>query len=553
MTDLWHSLHKSEFSYLRIVAEMWGLPFDAPDVRQGVDQLSEALVTSGVLLQAPEVLSEDEQQALIWLDQQGGRVPWDQFERKAGEIRQMGAGRMDREQPHLSPISVGESLWYRALIARAFFDTRDGPQEFAYLPDDLREIVLPALNPERVFQTEPDFLCRVAAPRERKVLALASPAVLDHLCSLLAGVRMDLDPGIHLPDVSENERVFYLALAQAAGLLTVKGEVSPDATRQFFELERGEALDYLWRSWKENGGHLELSLVPEFEIEGEPELDHLGLRRKILGFLDKLETQGWWSMASFIFQVKERDPDFLRSGGEYESWFIKRPDSDEFLPGFQHWDEIEGSLLRYFLSGPLHWLGLIDLGAAEEGGPILAFRKSALFQDFMSGQLPPLPQDGDTAVQIRSQGEIRMPLGVPHKVRYQIARFCDWYPVKADAYQYRISPDSLTRAEDQGLRVVHLLSLLENHAEAIPPNILEALQRWEGHGTQASIESKLVLRLGSPAVLEALKKTRVERYILEQLGPTAVVIRPGSQAKIAQALLELGLFLDIDDQTPSQT
>ncbi|MFN2281477.1 MAG: helicase-associated domain-containing protein, partial [Anaerolineales bacterium] len=119
--------------------------------------------------------------------------------------------------------------------------------------------------------------------------------------------------------------------------------------------------------------------------------------------------------------------------------------------------------------------------------------------------------------------------------------------------QYRISPDSLTRAEDQGLRVVHLLSLLENHAEAIPPNILEALQRWEGHGTQASIESKLVLRLGSPAVLEALKKTRVERYILEQLGPTAVVIRPGSQAKIAQALLELGLFLDIDDQTPSQT
>lgn len=258
-------------------------------------------------------------------------------------------------------------------------------------------------------------------------------------------------------------------------------------------------------------------------------------------------------MASFISQVKERDPDFLRSGGEYESWFIKRPDSDEFLPGFQHWDDVEGTLLRYFLSGPLHWLGLIDLGAAEEGGPVLAFRESVLFPDFMSGKLPPVPQDEDAGVQIRSQGEIRMPRGVPPKVRYQIARFCDWYPIKADAYQYRISPDSLTRAEDQGLRVVHLLSLLENHAEAIPPNILEALQRWEGHGTQASIESKLVLRLGSPAVLEALKKTRAERYILEQLGPTAVVVRPGSQAKVAQALLELGFFLDVDDQSASQT
>jgi hypothetical protein len=156
-------------------------------------------------------------------------------------------------------------------------------------------------------------------------------------------------------------------------------------------------------------------------------------------------------------------------------------------------------------------------------------------------------------VQIRSQGEIRIPRDVPRRIRYQVARFCDWYPLKAEAYQYRISPDSLARAEAQGLRVAHLVSLLENHAEAIPPNIFKALQRWEGQGSQASIESKLVLRLGTPAVLKSLKKTRAERYILEQLGPTAVIIRPGSQQKVAQALLELGFFSDIDDQSASQT
>jgi len=33
--------------------------------------------------------------------------------------------------------SPAEALFYRALLARAFFPTSDGLQEFAYIPDDL--------------------------------------------------------------------------------------------------------------------------------------------------------------------------------------------------------------------------------------------------------------------------------------------------------------------------------------------------------------------------------------------------------------------------------
>jgi hypothetical protein len=373
MTDLWHSLHLSEFSYLQIVAELWDLPFDAPDVRRGVDQLADSLLTSGVLLQAKEILTEQEQEALVWLDQHGGRAPWDRFSRKFGQIRQMGAGKMEREKPYLSPISPGEGLWYRALIARGFFETESGPQEFAYLPDDLREIVLPLLNPERIFQAREEFICRVAAPRERKVLDPASTAALDHICSLLAGIRMDLDPCVHLPDVSQDELDFYSELVMSAGLITENGQVSPENTRQFFELSRGEAISYLWRRWKKEAAQLELDLVPEFEIDGEPELDNLGVRRKILDWLESLPADDWWSIGSFVAQIKERDPDFLRSGGEYDSWFIKQSDSGEFLSGFQHWDDVEGSLLRYFLVGPLHWLGLVDLGAPDEELQPLAF------------------------------------------------------------------------------------------------------------------------------------------------------------------------------------
>jgi hypothetical protein len=142
---------------------------------------------------------------------------------------------------------------------------------------------------------------------------------------------------------------------------------------------------------------------------------------------------------------------------------------------------------------------------------------------------------------------------VPHKTRYQVARFCEWYPMKAEAYLYAISPVSLARAEEQNLRVAHLLSLLKHHSEAIPPNILAALQRWDKQGIQASLAQKTVLRLGSPAVLKALKRSKANRYILEQLGPTAVIVKDGSREKIAEALVEIGFFMEVGDQTDSQT
>src|SRR3989304_1767954 len=61
-------------------------------------------------------------------------------------------------------------LWYRALVGRAFFDPPAGPQEFAYLPDDMMRL-LPA------FQGEPSQpLGRQASPIERALPILASDA-----------------------------------------------------------------------------------------------------------------------------------------------------------------------------------------------------------------------------------------------------------------------------------------------------------------------------------------------------------------------------------------
>ena len=553
MTDLWHSLLKTEYSHLKIIAEKWGVDFHARDAREGIDQVVDAFLTGKFLADISQSLNKQEKDLLIWLDSLGGKSPWDHTTRKFGQVREVGAGKLDRERPDLDPISPLESLWYRALIARGFFESDIGLQEFAFIPEDMREMIMPVLNPDRLSSASGEFICRVAAPLERAVTLPQPWFILDQLCTMLAGLRMNLDPTPHMPDLTEPETGFYRGLAAALHLMDGKSIPSPGNIRDFLDLAPPQALRALWDSWLTKEMLPELLLVPGIEVDGDPPLDALRIRKRLLSNLAALPAGEWWSLESFLSQFKENDPDFMRTGGDYDSWFIKKESSQDYLTGFEHWDEIEGRLLRFLIGGPLYWLGLVDLAAPQEGSIPLAFHLTSQFEVCRAGKLPTLPLENPDLVQIRSQGEIRMETSVPRKTRYQIARFCDWHPIKAEAYQYRISPNSLQRAEGQGLRVHHLLSLLKNHTASIPPNLLAALERWEKNGPQASIEPRTVLRLGSPAILKALKKSRASRYILEQLGPTVVLVHPESEDKIIQALMELGFFVQSGDQSGSQT
>lgn len=553
MPDLRHSLSKMDFSHLKIVAEQWRLPFSASDARSGLDQLVDHLLANDLILEIREVLTDKEKEALLWLDSLDGKEPWIQFTRRFGEIREMGTGRIDRERPDKDPVSPVEGLWYRALIARGFFETDSGSLEFAYIPDDLRILVMASLDPKEKSSLGIGFKCRKASSREKNHQVPASNHSLDHTCTLLSATRMNLDPEVHLPDVSGEEIVFYHNLFLSLGLTADDGIPVPENIRDFFDTPREERFLTLWQSWLTSDTHLDLSLTPELEIEGSISPDPSRVRELLLSLLRNLDPKTWWSMESFIAQVKEKFPDFQRKGGDYDSWFIKNSLTGDYLRGFSHWDEVEGALLKYLISGPLHWLGFLDLGLVEEEGHPASFRLSSNALNLINNQMPKIGGRKPEQIQIRAKGEIRITRNVPHKIRYQVARFCEWHPVKAEAYHYTISPASLRRAETQSLRTAHLISLLKNHAEAIPPNILAALERWEKQGAQASISKKTILRLGSPAVLKSLQKSKASRFLLEQLGPTVVIIREGSEEKIAAALVEFGIFLEIEDQTGSQT
>lgn len=572
MTTLEQSLSKYDFAHLHNIAQLWGIELRAKESKKAQKELSKKMLNQTLATEIIETLAQNAHHALSALLSNNGRISWAVFERKYGKIREIGAGKRDREKPHLTPISPAETLFYRALLARAFFDTPSGAQEFAYIPNDLFKLV----HKEKETHEEKPILGRIARPKEYKHIQLANDSILDDLTALLSALRLGWDKP---PTTLDTSLRFVREVGLALRLITPTG-LERNAIKSHLEQSRAEAFTQLKETWLKNESFNELHQVPSIICEGEWKNDSLTTRKAIFSFLSKIPHGEWWSLNSFITDIKEFSPDFQRKGGEYDAWFIRsfkdpkdskrgviekdalhheshhksqtathpkedgasKIDAMQFyqkdLRGFKHWDEVEGALLRYFITSILFWLGYVDLASAEKDGEIKAFRvrkKKVESEKTETGKII-----------VTSNGKITISRYAKRVARYQISRFCEWKESKnPDKFDYQITPSSLGRAKEQGLKISHLLSLLNKHAnDEIPPTLEKALRRWAVNGTEARVETLVVLRLSKPEDLRALRSSRASRFLGEILSPTRVVVKAGASQKVMSALIEMGIFME---------
>jgi len=540
MPDLFDSLLKQDIGFLRIIAELWGLELDSKSVDAAREKLTISLLDPNLLTELVDSLSPEADSAITALVNAGGRIPWPTFTRKFGEIREAGAGKRDRTKPHLNPISAAEILYYRGLLARSFFDTEKGPQEFAYIPDDLLSLLNREVHEDKKEDKKDDLgpLGRPASPAEKGREVPANDFILDDATTLLAALRMgkSLESRSLLLDTRQ-QAVGLQNLLTAAKLLK-ENQPQTDAVKVFLEASRSDALKMLQDAWIESHSFNELRLMPSIICEGEWKNQPQETREFLLNLLAAIPEGKWWSLNAFDRDIKTKYTDFQRPAGDYDSWFIKRASDGQYLRGFEHWDEVDGALIRFFVTNILHWLGQVDLSIAEGATEPTAFRIAS-----------PQSRTNDLEnkkVHIASQGLISVPRLAPRVVRYQISRFCEWEEPKDDMYRYRVTTKSLTRAKEQGLKVEHLLALLARHSEAgVPPVIVKALKRWEVNGTEARVQTQVILKVSRPEILEEMRKSKAAKYLGEVLSPTTVVVKSGAIQKVMDALTELGLLAEV--------
>jgi hypothetical protein len=243
--------------------------------------------------------------------------------------------------------------------------------------------------------------------------------------------------------------------------------------------------------------------------------------------------------------VKTEEPDFQRPAGDYDSWYIRDAGTGDYLRGFDNWDRVDGALLWFILTGPMHWLGLTDLGS---GG---ALCRLTVYGRAVCGETEwPDPPEDRAQLGIEPDGALIAPRTLSRYERFQLARITEW-GAPGDSYTYRLTTASLQGAARQGIQSDAIQAFLRRASGGeIPLVISQLLEGWEKTG-QADVwmTRATILQADSPAALQTILETpELRRYLGATLGPAAVIVRAGQERELAAALQTRGILVDLDEQ-----
>jgi Helicase conserved C-terminal domain len=552
MQPLLRTLQDHDLGHLRIVAELWGLELPPGSPLDVARALSAAMLHPSALTELVDGLPTDAGRVLQALTSSGGRIPLADLTRRFGPLREIGAGRRDREKVWRQPASPLEALWYRGLLARAFSDSPTGPVELGFIPSDILSLLKP----------EPSAAAPLGHPAVEPDSILPGPdSAPDDAVTLLAALRRrpsrDLEPSAGwLQRVSRhllNPDAAYLLVALLHDLGPLQGpplHLQAREVQPFLTLPRPEVSLRLLRAWADSISWNDLAHVPGLDPAGRDwPNDPRASRQTIIGWLTDLPRGTWWNLEAFTSQVRERHPGFQRPGGDFDSWYLRESSTGQFLRGFEGWDAIEGRLLRYVITGPLHWLGAIRLGAGPGTDQPTAFQTSALFGRLADSAPCAQEEERRAEASLHPDNRVVVPRAADRAHRYQIARWATWDSFEADAYVYRITPRALEAAGKQGLRAGQVLAILKAACSAsVPEPLARAIERAAARGTEARLQSVVVLRVSSPRLLEELRRRRATaRYLGEALGRDAVALRSSDWQALCDAAARLGLLIEPPD------
>ena len=560
MRDLRRSLLQHDIALLRVIGESWGADLLGLPPRMAAKRLVEVILSADLSADIADLPSEV-QAAVQALLAAGGRIAVDSFTRQFGSIRPFGPARMERERPWANPDSPAEVLWYHGLLFRAFDQIESGSQEFVYLPDEVFAALPAAAAPPPMEQ--PQLVPAAGLIGSRSPIA----GLVDDCCTLLAFVQRTL-VSIHphgtipedllLPHLCYKDRArlqMIWALALDAGLLQADGKAIRPHTqiaRAWMQAPYPEQAATLVQAWLDSRRWNDLWQVPSLQPEAAGwQNDPRYPRRLMLEVLAQLDPKIWWQLDSLLTGVKAARPNFQRSAGEFDAWYIRDASTGHYLRGFDFWDQVEGALLRYLVTGPLAWLEMVELGEDEEGA-VVAFRPTAAGRTFAQVRTFPYPAGpADARIRVYADATVVVPAAVNRFTRFQAARLTDWEPLggRATVYRYRITPRSLERAKKAGIPISRALTFLASRSgRPLPESVAKAVESWQEHGAQIRLRQAKLLQVRDPAVLDRLRAAPGVRPLLgETVGPLAVIVRPTDWSRLISAIAELGLLSEVDE------
>ena len=245
-------------------------------------------------------------------------------------------------------------------------------------------------------------------------------------------------------------------------------QLTGNRVRLFLDKTRTEQRFALWEAWRNSPDWNDLCHTPGLECTNTANWknDPRQTRETLLGIFAKLQPGAWYSRFDILRIIKETAPDFQRPTGDYDTWYIRHTITQEFLKGFEQWDQVEGALLRFLVSGPLHWLCALDLAEPSAGDDLL-LSPSQWGAVWLGHDVPQPHEQLRRTITVGEDFTLTLATNAPLADRFRVERFAQWvasYP----NYVYQISQRSLKRAAEEGIATQQILSFLQERSPQLP-------------------------------------------------------------------------------------
>ncbi len=262
-------------------------------------------------------------------------------------------------------------------------------------------------------------------------------------------------------------------------------------------------------------------------------------RRAVLDLL-QVAPDTWLEITDVVAEMRRINPDFARSGAEYAAWQLSDA-AGARVAGWAGWEQVEGALIKAYLLGPLHWLGLVDLGGVAEPTCV---RLSA-WGAALSGLTPP-PAVFEAPLQIQPDGTIYVGAALPPMLYFQVNRIATWLEVDGQGTeQYAITPRSFDEATERGIGRAQIVDFLRRCSELpLDAGLIATLEEWERRRTALRGRTAVLLEAANPALLATIAAdpaVRLPPYTA--LNPTTWALEAADGPQFIGALRDQGYGL----------
>jgi hypothetical protein len=348
-----------------------------------------------------------------------------------------------------------------------------------------------------------------------------------------------------------------LLIALELCILSEGRNLSVSDKPEFFALSPAERVKKTYESWLQGNCFNELLLLPKEHLPRStsvalfpPHSDVASGRKMVIEQIRKLSPKGWLSFDRLVEQVRMMDYEFLFKRPPPNPYYYSlhpydlsyNPMNLSFQGIFREedgWEKIEANFIRGIVSGPLHWMGLADLGWEKgESEPATAFRLTALGLWLLKlGPPPEIPSEGGRVI---VQPNLHIIALDPIQEATLVILDCFAERLSAErAVEYRLTRASVYAGQQADWDVKRIKEFLQQHTGAeLPANVARTLDEWQTQHERIVIRPHVPLAHGSPKVLNVLENDRrtAQHLTSRPLPEVALLKTPQSMSKTVELL-----------------